>query len=357
MTELSDHAAPLETGDFAYHLPRERIARRPAEVRHDARLMVVHRAGGRPQHRTCRELPELLAPGDLLVLNDTRVIPARLNARRRTGGKVELLLLQPEDHGAWSALLRPSRRIADGEELLVGDEGERVLVEQRLGEGRFRVRFRHRGAWSDFLARNGRIPLPPYIVRERGGVELDALDRERYQTVFARRPGAVAAPTAGLHFTPELLEALTQRGIRLAFLTLHVGWGTFRPIGVERLAGWRMEAERFVLPAETVEAIAAARARGGRVIAVGTTVVRVLEGLAAERGRLSPAAGTVDLFIRPGFRFSVIDGLLTNFHLPGSTLIILVAAFLGRERLLTLYRTAVARRYRFYSYGDAMLIL
>ena len=350
--------------DFDYELPPERIAQRPCAERAEARLLVHERASGVRHHRRVREIGEFLRAGDLLVVNDTRVLRARLFARRASGGKVELFLLEPSEgeERVWSALLHPARRLRVGEVLtLEGLEARaRLVARAREPDGhpsmRWEVAFEGPAAETldplRVMERAGHVPLPPYV--ERGD---DAADEERYQTVYAAAPGAVAAPTAGLHFTPELLRELEAAGVRRATLTLHVGAGTFQPVKCERVEEHPMHAERFVLPAETVAAVRATRANGGRVVAVGTTSVRVLESCVDERGDLRAGAGSTRLFLRPGSRFHAVDALLTNFHLPRSTLLMLVCAFAGREPVLDLYREALERGYRFYSYGDAMLLL
>jgi S-adenosylmethionine:tRNA ribosyltransferase-isomerase len=350
--------------DFDYELPAERIAQQPAAERDRARLLVHDRARDVTEHCTVRDMPEILRPGDLLVVNDTRVLNARLFARRASGGRVELLLLAPTDEPhTWSALVHPARRLRDGERLAL--EGAEEWDVCMLGRDRdaagkpemeWRVRFADRAgavlAPEEVLERAGHVPLPPYVARPDA-----ASDAERYQTVFASAPGAVAAPTAGLHFTPALLARLAAHGIERAAVTLHVGPGTFQPVKCARIEDHVMHAERFELSPATVAAVHAARARGGRVVAVGTTAVRVLESCADERGALAAASGETRLFLHPGARFRVVDALLTNFHLPRSTLLMLVSAFAGRERVLRLYREALEQGYRFYSYGDAMLVL
>jgi S-adenosylmethionine:tRNA ribosyltransferase-isomerase len=332
--------------DFDYPLPESAIAQHPAP-RGESRLLVLDRAG-RERHRRVRDLPALLRPGDLLVVNDTRVIPARLFARRASGGgRVELLLVERVGEREWEALAGPGRRARPGTvfELAPGLQAEVVAT---APTGRRRLRFSE--PIEPHLERLGHVPLPPYIQRAD-----EPADRERYQTVYARRPGAVAAPTAGLHLSAELLAALAAAGIERAEVTLHVGPGTFKPVTAERVAEHLMESERYEIGEAAAEAIRRARARGGRVVAVGTTVVRALESAAAQRGEVTAASGTTDLFITPGFPFRAVDALLTNFHLPRSTLLLLVAAFAGRERVLAAYTEAVAAGYRFYSYGDAML--
>ncbi len=343
----------MDVADFDFELPEASVAQEPVEPRDASRLLVAGREGA-PHHRAFSDLPELLTPDDLVVVNDTRVLPARFDARRPTGGRVGLLLVEPAGDDDWWCLLRASRKPGEGERLEVG-EGLAVEVVGRDAE-RFRVRLHAPdGRPLERLERIGRMPLPPYI-RRADGDPRETRDRERYQTVYARQPGAIAAPTAGLHFTPALFDALARRGVRTARLTLHVGLGTFRPVRVERVEDHRMHAERFDLPEETARAIDETRRRNGRVVAVGTTVVRTLEHRAGDDGRVAPGAGTCALFIAPGFRFRAVDAMITNFHLPRSTLLMLVSAFAGRERVLDLYRVALDAGYRFYSYGDAMFL-
>ncbi len=342
----------VRTADFDFHLPPERIAQAPV-ARGTSRLLVLRRDDGRLEHRGVGELPQLLEPGDLLLLNDTRVIPARLEARRASGRRFELLLLRPTDDVHWEALLRPAARARPGERLRLGDGGAVVPV-ARCGDG----------VWAvacdppldlDRLERLGSPPLPPYIRRPDGATEADRRD---YQTVYARAPGAVAAPTAGLHLTPDILRAIEGRGVELAFLTLHVGLGTFRPGTAELVAEHRMHREWYEVAPPAATAVNRALAAGRRVVCVGTTSVRALEaGLEAGGGSLPPGPGSTEMFVVPGYRFRGVGGLLTNFHLPRSTLLMLVSAFAGRERVLAAYRAAVEHGYRFFSYGDAMLIL
>jgi len=303
------------------------------------------------RHRTFRDFPSLVEPGDVVVLNDSRVIPARLLATRRGGGAAEVLLVHAQGDGTWRALVRPGARLRAGTVLSLGGD-DRIQIVERLGTGERVVHLAGEGGDEGVLARHGRIPLPPYITRDP-----TALDRERYQTVYAEAPGSVAAPTAGLHFTPETLAAIASRGAALARVTLHVGPGTFRPVGVDDPSAHHMDAEAFVVPEAAAADIAGARARGGKVWAIGTTALRTLETAARDGGTVSAGAGWTSLFVRPGFRFRVVDRLLTNFHLPRSTLLMLVSAFAGTERTLAAYREAVRERYRFYSYGDAMAIL
>lgn len=355
----------MRASDFDYELPASAIAQVPIEPRDAARLLVHHIARDETEHRTVRDLPALLAPGDLLIVNDTRVRPARLYGTRATGGQVELLLLGRVET-AWRALVRPAKKLFVGETITLegGALQARALSRKTDDDGKAGAEWlfdlRHAARFASVeaaLESVGRMPLPPYIQREREHDARTQSDRDDYQTVFARTAGAVAAPTAGLHFTPQLMEALAQRGVDVATVTLHVGIGTFRPLQVDDLAQHDMHSEDYDLPAATVIAIADAKARGKRVVAVGTTSVRVLESCADAAGVLTPGAGSTRLFITPGRRFRVIDGLLTNFHLPRSTLLVLVAALAGRERVLRLYGEALARGYRFYSYGDAQLYL
>jgi len=334
--------------DLDYALPPELIAQEPAAERTGARLLAVRRDPRGLGHHMVADLPALLRPGDLLVLNDARVVPARVRGRRPSGGRLELLLLGATERGEWEALVRGSPRV--GERVHLTDGGGEWTAS--LNDGRWRLRLELAEPVYAWLDRVGELPLPPYIRRPEGPT---AADRERYQTTFARVPGAVAAPTAGLHFTPALLATLVDAGIDHVTLTLHVGPGTFLPIRGGDLATYAMEPERFELSAATVDRIARVRDAGGRVVAVGTTTVRALESVATS-GSLRAGAGDATLFIRPGHRFRVVDALLTNFHLPRTPLLALVAALAGTELLRDAYAEAVRERYRFYSYGDAMLI-
>jgi S-adenosylmethionine:tRNA ribosyltransferase-isomerase len=348
--------------DLDYDLPPQLIAREPCARRDESRLLVVRRGGGVLAHQHFRDLPGWLDPGDLLVLNDTRVLPARLvGHREQTGGRWEGLFLG-EREGAWELLAQTRGRPQEGEVLLAEPGPLRLVLVGRTPQGRWLVRPEAAGAAAELLARHGRVPLPPYIRKARQGdgaaEEAGEADRERYQTVYAHRPGAVAAPTAGLHFTPEVFDGLRRRGIGWAFVTLHVGPGTFQPVQAEDLSAHRVEAECGEVHAAAAEAIATVRARGGRVVAVGTTSVRVLEtAAAAGGGEVRPWSGATGLTICPPHLFRAVDALVTNFHLPRSSLLLLVAAFTGLEAMRQAYREAVERGYRFYSYGDAMLIL
>lgn len=345
------------TGDFAlaaydFELPEALIAQAPADRRDASRLLVVDRATGSLGDRTFADLPDFLREGDLLVVNDTRVFPARLRGTRPTGGAAELLLVEPRPDGTWEALARPGRKLQPGATIAFGDRLAAEIVGV-LDDGRRVVRFHTDEPFWDALDAVGEPPLPPYIRRENG---ISDTDRERYQTVYARDRGSVAAPTAGLHFTPALFDRLRADGVETASVTLHVGYGTFEPVRVDDLRAHRVAPERAEIPEATAHAIAEAHTRGGRVIAVGTTTTRTLEAAADGRGGVEPGARIADLTITPGYSFRVIDGLITNFHLPQSSLLVLTATFAGRERAMAAYRHAVAEGYRFYSYGDAMLI-
>jgi S-adenosylmethionine:tRNA ribosyltransferase-isomerase len=338
----------VRASDFDFELPASNIAQAPLERRHDARLYVLDRETGAAEHRHVRDLPSLLPPGALIVVNDTRVIKARLAAHKPTGGAVELLLVEPlAAAGVWRCIGGASKPIRPGPLTLAGGTAAEVLAVA----GKY-VDVQFDGDVLAYAEQHGAVPLPPYIKREHP----DDADRDRYQTVFARAPGAVAAPTAGLHFTPELLAALATRGIRHATITLHVGPGTFAPLGDGDIATETLHAERYEISDATARVIAETRAAGKPVVAVGTTVVRTLEAAAAADGVVHAGQGSTSIFIRPGHAFRAVDLMLTNFHLPRSSLVILVAAFVGRERILDAYKDAVARGYRFYSYGDAMLL-
>lgn len=341
----------MRVADFDYPLPEDLIAQEPLPERSASRMMVLHRAERRWQHCHFTDLPNYLQPGDCLVLNDTRVIPARLRGRRQSGGQVEILLLKPLGDMRWQVLAKPARRVRPGDRLEFG-QGLHGEVLSAGDEGLRELLFEADGPFDELLERYGEAPLPPYVRRPPRPD-----DRERYQTVYARHPGAVAAPTAGLHFDPPMLERLQQAGIHLAFLTLHVGLGTFRPVTASRVEDHVMHPEAYQLPRACAVAANRAREQGHRIVAVGTTVVRVLETVADDHGRLRPSAGETSLFIYPGYRFRAVDAMITNFHLPRSTLLMMVAAFAGREFILDAYREAIRERYRFYSYGDCMLIL
>ncbi|HYG59886.1 MAG TPA: tRNA preQ1(34) S-adenosylmethionine ribosyltransferase-isomerase QueA [Symbiobacteriaceae bacterium] len=341
----------MKLTDFDFHLPDELIAQHPVEPRDASRLLVVHRSGGALEHRHFRDLPQYLKPGDALVVNETRVMPARLMGQREgSGGAIEVLLLKRLDRDRWETLVkpgkkaRPGQRITFGEGLLTGTVVETTDVGGRV------IEFAYDGVFEQILDRLGQMPLPPYIHEQ-----LD--DPERYQTVFAREWGSAAAPTAGLHFTPELLDRIREMGVEVHTVVLHVGLGTFRPVQVENVLEHRMHSEFYAISAETAGALNRIRQNGGRVVAVGTTSVRTLETAAGEDGTIRPGEGWTDIFIYPGYRFRAVDAMVTNFHLPKSTLLMLVSAFASREQALQAYETAVAERYRFFSFGDAMFIL
>ena len=349
----------MKISDFHYDLPEERIAQQAAEPRDSARMMVLHRADRRIEHRLVRDLPEYLNPGDLLVLNDTRVIPARVfGVKEASGGRVEVLFLEENADGTWDALLRAgSSRPQPGMRVRLG--GVTTLSVELVAEGekgRCTLRVVSGGPVVDFFQREGVPPLPPYI-RRAPVDDATPADRNRYQTVYARDPGSVAAPTAGLHFTPELFDSLAARGVDRAFVTLHVGLGTFRPVTAADPREHRMEGERFEVAAPTAARLAQTRAAAGRVVAVGSTTVRTLETMARDHGGPAPCQGRSDLFIHSPFAFRMTDAMLTNFHLPCSTLLMMVCALAGREFTLHAYEEAVRLNYRFYSYGDCMLVL
>lgn len=361
----------MRLADFEYHLPAELIAQAPAHARDAARLLVLDRATGARRHQVFRDLPDLLQAGDLLVLNETKVIPARLLGRWETGGAVEALLIREVEAGVWETMLKPAARARPGRRMEFGAAPAAVEVQVAgcVGPGRRLLRFAAGADVRELMHRHGLVPLPPYIRRPESrvpGLESgdsafrnphSVMDRERYQTVYAREEGAIAAPTAGLHFTDSLLKKLEEAGIEIGRVTLHVGPGTFQPIRAENISEHRMETERYVVPEAMARAVKAARAEGRRVVAVGTTVVRTLEHAALRGGEVPAGPGEADLFIVPGHRFRVVDALVTNFHLPRSTLLVLVAAFAGLGAIRAAYAEAIAQRYRFYSYGDAMLIL
>ena len=340
----------MKTSDFYYELPQELIAQTPLERRDASRMLVLGREDGSIGHSSFDRLCEYLRPGDCLVMNDSRVIPARLLGRRESGGAVEVLLLRDLGGGEGECLTKPGRKTQPGDRLHFGD-GELAGEVLSVGEGGKRiVKFSYEGIFMEILERLGRMPLPPYIKEELE-------DGERYQTVYSRELGSAAAPTAGLHFTPELLEKVKEMGVRECFVTLHVGLGTFRPVKVDTVEEHEMHSEFCIIPEETARTVNETKAAGGRVICVGTTSCRTVESFAHEDGTLSACSGWTDIFIYPGYRFKCMDGLITNFHLPESTLIMLISAFAGREHVLRAYEEAVRERYRFFSFGDCCLIL
>ena len=339
----------MKTSDFYFDLPPELIAQTPLERRDASRLLALDKATGETRHLHFHDLPSLLRPGDCLVLNDSRVLPARLIGRRAGGGACEVLLLTDRGDKVWECLARPGRKLRPGAKITFGDgELSAEVVGEAEGGNRL-VRFDYEGIFLETLERLGKMPLPPYIKAE-------LRDGERYQTVYSKVIGSAAAPTAGLHFTRELLEQVQDMGVKVCYVTLHVGLGTFRPVKAEKLDEHEMHAEYCTIPQETADVINETKRAGGRVICVGTTSCRTLESWSGEDGVLSASAGWTNIFIYPGYRFKVLDGLITNFHLPESTLIMLVSALAGRERVLDAYAEAVRERYRFFSFGDAMFI-
>lgn len=338
----------MKLSDFIYDLPEERIAQTPAEPRDHSRLMVLHRDTGAIEHRHFYDVIDYLDPGDVLVINETKVIPARLYGTRPTGGAVEVLLLKQLGPKRYETLVKPGRKLRPGAEVIFGDGRLKGRIVESTDVGGRVVEFECAGSFEAALDALGEMPLPPYIHEK-------LRDRDRYQTVYAKQDGSAAAPTAGLHFTPELLERIRQKGVEVVPVLLHVGLGTFRPVKVENIEEHEMHSEYFEVTEAAAEKVNAARARGGRVIAVGTTSVRTLES-AARDGRLAAMRGDTNIFIKPGYPFQLVDALITNFHLPGSTLIMLVSALYDRERILEAYKTAVDMEYRFFSFGDAMLI-
>ena len=339
----------MKTSDFYFDLPEELIAQTPLERRDASRLLCLDKTSGAMEHRVFSELPELLRPGDCLVMNDSRVLPARLLGARETGGAAELLLLRDLGAGKWECLARPGKKLRPGSKVTFGDgELEAEILETAEGGNRI-VQFKYEGIFLEVLERLGRMPLPPYIK-----TELE--DGERYQTVYSKELGSAAAPTAGLHFTKELLGKIEAVGVRECFVTLHVGLGTFRPVKAEDIEEHEMHSEFCIMPEETARIITETKRNGGRVVCVGTTSCRTVESFANEDGTMDAKSGWTNIFIYPGYRFKCLDALITNFHLPESTLIMLVSALAGREHILTAYKEAVERRYRFFSFGDAMFI-
>ena len=345
--------SPMQTSDFDYILPEELIAQHPAERRDASRMMCLPRAGGPFVHGHVSDFPGLLRPGDVLVLNNTRVIPARTQGHKDSGGNVECLFVEPVETSPdqWLVMMKSGRSPKVGQRVTLPGDLTLHILENR-SDGLKRVRVDGADSVLAYLEQNGEPPLPPYIHRE----QLCEDDPERYQTVYAREPGAVAAPTAGLHFTPELLAQIRERGVTIAELTLHVGPGTFRPVKTDTVEAHHMDEERYEVPPETADALNQARKRGGRIIAVGSTSVRTLESVVDPSGRFAPARGRSALFIHPGFHFRATDAILTNFHLPRSTLVMMMSAFSSRELLLAAYAEAVRLRYRFFSYGDCMFL-
>ena len=339
----------MKTSDFNYELPEELIAQTPSEKRDESRLMLLDKTTGETEHHRFYELVDFLNPGDCLVMNDSRVLPARLFGNRLTGGAVEVLLLKDKGDGVWECLTRPGRKTKPGTDLTFGGGELTATVVGEADGGNKLLKFHYEGIFIEILERLGRMPLPPYIHEE-------LQDSERYQTVYSKELGSAAAPTAGLHFTPELLKKIEDKGVSLAFLTLHVGLGTFRPVKEDEIENHAMHSEFCQISAETAEKINRTRASGGRIVAVGTTSCRTLESAALEDGTVPEYSGWTDIFIYPGYKFKCVDALVTNFHLPESTLIMLISALAGREHVLAAYNEAVRERYRFFSFGDAMFI-
>lgn len=339
----------MKTSDFYYDLPSELIAQTPLERRDGSRLMTLNKVTGQVGHHHFYDLPSFLRPGDCLVMNDSRVLPARLIGHRETGGACEVLLLIDRGNKTWECLVRPGKKLRPGAKITFGEGQLTAQVTQVLEDGNRLVQFDYDGIFLEILEQLGRMPLPPYIKEE-------LQDQERYQTVYSKVAGSAAAPTAGLHFTPNLLKQIEEMGVKLAYVTLHVGLGTFRPVKVDDVEHHDMHSEYCVIPPETAQIINDTKKNGGRVICVGTTSCRTVESYANEDGTVRADGGWTKIFIYPGYRFKVLDGLVTNFHLPESTLIMLVSALAGKEHVLAAYEEAVRERYRFFSFGDAMFI-
>lgn len=339
----------MKKSDFYFDLPQELIAQTPIPERDHSRLLCMDKETGALSHLHFYDLPSLLREGDCLVINDSRVLPARLIGHRPSGGAAELVLLRDLGNQRWECLCRPGKRLREGAEIVFGDGELTAVVEEVLPDGNRIIDFRYDGIFLEILDRLGKMPLPPYIKEELS-------DRERYQTVYSRELGSAAAPTAGLHFTPELMQQIRDMGIPICPITLHVGLGTFRPVKEDEIEDHEMHSEYCIISEETASAVNRCKENGGRVIAVGTTSCRTLESFADENGRLHAGSGWTDIFIYPGYRFRCIDALITNFHLPESTLIMLVSALAGRENVLHAYKVAVQNRYRFFSFGDAMFL-
>ena len=341
----------MKTSDFYYDLPQELIAQDPLEDRSASRLLCLDRVSGQVRHKHFREITQELRPGDCMVINDTKVIPARLYGHRaQTNGLVEILLLKRREHDIWETLVKPGKKCRPGAELVFGDGILKGKVLDVVEDGNRLIQFQYEGIFEEILDQLGEMPLPPYITHK-------LKDKNRYQTVYAKHEGSAAAPTAGLHFTPELLQEIQDKGVEIAHVTLHVGLGTFRPVKVEEVTEHHMHSEFYVVEEEEARRINEARKAGHRVIAVGTTSCRTLESATGEDGILRSGSGWTDIFIYPGYRFRMIDGLITNFHLPESTLIMLVSAFAGKDHVMQAYQEAVEAKYRFFSFGDAMLIV
>ena len=341
----------MKTSDFFYELPEELIAQDPLEDRTASRLLVLDRKADKLENKIFSDVIDYLNPGDCLVINNTRVIPARLIGEKEgTGGKVEILLLKRRENDIWESLVKPGKKLRPGARVTFGDGRLKAEILEIAEEGNRLVKFYYEGIFEEILDSLGEMPLPPYITHKLE-------DKEMYQTVYAKFDGSAAAPTAGLHFTNELLEKIRQKGIKIASITLHVGLGTFRPVKVENVNNHHMHTEWYEVNKEASDIINETKKNGGRVICVGTTSCRTIESVADENGLMSAKTGETDIFIYPGYKFKVMDGLITNFHLPESTLVMLVSAFAGKERVLSAYETAVKERYRFFSFGDAMILI
>ncbi len=341
----------MKTSDFFYELPPELIAQEPLADRSSSRLMTLNKENGEIAHKHFYDIVDMLDEGDCLILNDTKVLPARLyGVKEGTGGAIEFLLLHKHTLDTWEVILKPGRRAKPGARFVFGNGELKAEVLEVVNEGNRLVRFEYEGVFEEVLDRLGEMPLPPYITKKLE-------DKDRYQTVYAKNPGSAAAPTAGLHFTPELMEKIKAKGVNIGYVTLHVGLGTFRPVKVDDVNEHKMHSEFYVMPQETVDLINRTKAAGKRVISVGTTATRTLETCGADGGELKAATGWTDIFIYPGKRFNVIDALITNFHLPESTLIMLVSALAGKDNVMAAYEEAVKERYRFFSFGDAMFIV
>ena len=336
--------------DFYFDLPEELIAQDPLTDRSSSRLLVLDKESGMVEHHIFKDIIHFLEPGDCLVLNNTKVIPARLIGHKEdTGAAIEVLLLKHLEDGTWETLVKPGKKARPGARIVFGDGLLTAEVEDIMEEGNRKIRFEYEGVFEEILDQLGEMPLPPYITHK-------LQDKNRYQTVYAKYEGSAAAPTAGLHFTPELLDALEKKGVKLAYVTLHVGLGTFRPVKEDNLLNHHMHTEYYQVSAEAAEMINSTKARGNRVICVGTTSCRTIESAADEKGHLEESSGDTSIFIYPGYQFKVLDGLITNFHLPEATLVMLVSALAGREHVLAAYEEAIKERYRFFSFGDAMFI-
>lgn len=340
----------MKTSDFNFELPEELIAQTPLERRDSSRLLTLNKNTGAVGHHHFYDLPDFLRPGDCLVLNDSRVLPARLIGHRPTGGTCEVLLLVDRGEGCWECLVRPGKKLRTGAQIIFGQGQLTATIERELEDGKRLVQFHYQGIFLEILEELGKMPLPPYIK-----AELE--NQERYQTVYSKVVGSAAAPTAGLHFTPELLDNIQEMGVKVCYVTLHVGLGTFRPVKAEDIRDHEMHSEFCMISQETADIINETKRNGGRVICVGTTSCRTIESFAAEDGTMTQRSGWTNIFIYPGYRFKVLDALVTNFHLPQSTLIMLVSALAGREHVLNAYQEAVKEKYRFFSFGDAMFIV